>query len=78
MTMATNENDAQADTLAIILEKSGVSLQDATDVLASIADIKASTGFGKVEIIFEKHEIVEVVTSHRRKPKVERRAINRI
>jgi hypothetical protein len=68
-------NDPQADELALMLAKSGVSLQDAMDVIHAIAEIQARTGFGKVEVIFEGHEISEIVVSHRRKPKVERRAI---
>ncbi len=74
--MATTE--PQADALATTLAKSGVSLQDALDILLSVAEIQARTGFGKIEVIFEGHEINEIVVSHRRKPKVERRGVNKV
>lgn len=65
----------QANRIVDILKESNLSEQDAVDIIQSVAEIMSRTGWGSVAIMLEGAEISEITISHRRKPKVERRAI---
>jgi hypothetical protein len=62
--------------LMSMLDEMTVSPNDILDVIRAMDDVKSRTGWGRVDVIFEAGDVAEIVTSHRRKPKMERRGKN--
>jgi hypothetical protein len=59
--------------LVEILANSRADPRDVLDMARALVEIISRSGWGKVEITLQSGEVDEIVISHRRKPKVERR-----
>jgi hypothetical protein len=70
----TAEREKAKQELLDFLGDNSVDPRDVLEVARIMGDINSRTGWGKIEIIHQGGEIDEIVISHRRRPKVERRA----
>ena len=56
-----------------LVESGPIDALDILDVLTSIREIVERSGWGNVQVIIHAGCVEEIITSHRKKPKAERR-----